>query len=226
MKRGMLSILPLAVGAALYGLAFGVLAAQAGFPWWGVGLMSAGVHAGSSQIVAVDQFSAGSGLVGAVFAGAIMNLRYLGITASLAGILARLPPWRRLLALHLTSDENWALTMSERGKDPSIGAPFLLGAGSVMFVTWFASTAIGAQIGAVLPDLDAAGLGFAFTAAFIAMARSMAPRRIAAFLPWGMTFVLAIGLVSAGISRASAILVASLAGLALAALLRRYRRPA
>ncbi|MBK1625197.1 AzlC family ABC transporter permease [Afifella marina] len=226
MTRGMLSILPLAVGAALYGLAFGVLAAQAGFPWWGVGLMGAGVHAGSSQIVAVDQFSTGSGLVGAVFAGAIMNLRYLGITASLAGILAALPLWQRLVALHLTSDENWALTMSERRKDSGVGAAFLLGAGSVMFVTWSVSTAVGAQIGTLLPDLDAAGLGFAFTAAFIAMARSMAPRRISAFLPWGVTFGLAIGLMSAGMSRALAILAASLAGLALAALLRKSGRHA
>jgi hypothetical protein len=53
MKHGIIAILPLAAGAAVYGFAFGLLAAQVGFPWWGVALMSSLVHAGSSQIVAV-----------------------------------------------------------------------------------------------------------------------------------------------------------------------------
>ncbi len=39
MKHGALAILPLVLGAAVYGFAFGLLAAQVGFPWWGVGLM-------------------------------------------------------------------------------------------------------------------------------------------------------------------------------------------
>ena len=40
MKRGALAILPLALGASVYGMAFGLLAVQVGFPWWGVGIMS------------------------------------------------------------------------------------------------------------------------------------------------------------------------------------------
>lgn len=45
MKHGALAILPLAAAAAAYGFAFGILAAQVGFPWWGVALMSSLVHA-------------------------------------------------------------------------------------------------------------------------------------------------------------------------------------
>ena len=58
MKQGAVAILPLAIGVVIYGFAFGLLAAQIGFSWWSVGLMSVAVHAGSSQIVAVEQFSA------------------------------------------------------------------------------------------------------------------------------------------------------------------------
>ena len=54
-KRGAIAILPLALGASVYGLAFGFLAVQVGFPWWGVAIMSASTHAGSSQIIAVER---------------------------------------------------------------------------------------------------------------------------------------------------------------------------
>ena len=63
MKHGAIAILPLAAGAAVYGFAFGLLAAQVGFPWWGVALMSGIVHAGSSQIVAVEQFAGTSAVL-------------------------------------------------------------------------------------------------------------------------------------------------------------------
>lgn len=82
MKHGAVAILPLAAGAAIYGFAFGLLAAQVGFPWWGVTLMSGVVHAGSSQIVAVEQFAGTSAVVGAALAGAALNLRYMGSSAA------------------------------------------------------------------------------------------------------------------------------------------------
>lgn len=74
MKHGGISILLLAAGVAVYDFAFGLLAAQVGFPWWGVALMSSFVHAGSSQIVAVEQFAGTSAVIGAALAGAALNL--------------------------------------------------------------------------------------------------------------------------------------------------------
>ncbi|WP_199899603.1 AzlC family ABC transporter permease [Sneathiella glossodoripedis] len=164
----MITILPLAAGAAIYGFAFGLLAAQVGFPWWGVALMSSLVHAGSSQIVAVEQFAASPAVIGAALASAALNLRYIGIVASLSDILDGLPLRFKLLAIHITGDENWALTMSERAKNPTIGAPFLIGSGIVMISVWTLSTSFGAIVGSNLPNLEEFGLGFAFTAAFIA----------------------------------------------------------
>jgi predicted branched-subunit amino acid permease len=111
MKKGAVAILPLAMGVAIYGFAFGLLAAQIGFPWWGVGLMSAAVHAGSSQIVAVEQFSNSSAILGAALAGAALNLRYIGIIASLSEVLAGMSIGLKLLTIHITGDENWALNV-------------------------------------------------------------------------------------------------------------------
>ena len=87
MKQGFYGILPFAVGAAAYGFAFGILAAQSGYPWWGVALMSLTVHAGSSQIVAIERFGADGLVIGAAIAGIALNLRYLGIIASLSALL-------------------------------------------------------------------------------------------------------------------------------------------
>ncbi|MHC0052226.1 AzlC family ABC transporter permease [Actibacterium sp. D379-3] len=212
MKQGAIAILPLAVGAALYGFAFGLLAAQVGFPWWGVGLMSAAVHAGSSQIVAVEQFANSSALLGAALAGAALNLRYIGIVASLSEILEGLSFRAKLFAIHITGDENWALTMSERAKSDAVGSSFLIGSGLVMIGAWTASTASGALVGAALPDLERFGLGFAFAAAFIAMARGLWRGR-PNVVPWLCAFGGAALVVYAGLPKAYAIAAGALCGL-------------
>lgn len=220
MKHGAIAILPLALGAAIYGFAFGLLAAQIGFPWWGVGLMSTTVHAGSSQIVAVEQFASTQTVVGAALAGAALNLRYIGIVASLSDVLAGMSLKAKLLAIHITGDENWALTMAERAKSPDVGAAFLMGSGFVMITVWTASTTAGAVVGAVLPDLERFGLGFAFTAAFIAMARGLWRGRSQMF-PWMVAATATIAVVSLGLPKAYAIVAGTVFGLAMSLIMRR-----
>ena len=222
MKIGAVAILPLAMGAAVYGFAFGLLAAQVGFPWWGVGLMSALVHAGSSQIVAVEQFASTGDVLSAVFAGAALNLRYVGIVASLSEVLNGLSLRKKLVAIHMTGDENWALTMAERAKSPDVGAAFLLGSGMVMISVWITSTALGAVIGAALPNLERFGLGFAFTAAFIAMARGLWQGRSQA-LPWLVAAGATIAAISLGAPKAYGVVVGVLCGLSAIHLARRVK---
>lgn len=223
MKHGMIAILPLAAGAALYGFAFGLLAAQVGFPWWGVALMSSFVHAGSSQIVAVEQFAGSSAVLGAALAGAALNLRYIGIVASLSDMLSGLSLRMKLLTIHITGDENWALTMAERAKNPTIGAPFLIGSGLVMISVWTGSTTLGAIVGSALPNLEQFGLGFAFTAAFIAMARGLW-RGPSNLLPWLISFAVTIGFVLLGTPKAYAIVVGTACGIAAIYVIRNSRK--
>ncbi len=225
MKHGALTILPLAAGAAVYGFAFGLLAAQVGFPWWGIALMSGAVHAGSSQIVAVEQFAGTSAVIGAALAGAALNLRYIGIVASLSEVLSGLSFRMKLLVIHITGDENWALTMAERAKNPEIGAAFLIGSGLVMISVWTCSTALGALVGASLPNLEQFGLGFAFTAAFIAMARGLW-RGAANVLPWAVSFAITTYAVTLGVPKAYAIIAGTACGLIAAYMIRTRRRVA
>lgn len=221
MWLGARKIIPFGLGAAAYGFAFGVLAAQIGLPFWGVGLMSAATFAGSSQIVAVERFANSGAIAGAVVAGMALNLRYIGIVASLSGVLRETPFLKRLLAVHVTSDENWALTMAERARDPKVGDDFLIGSGLMLLVFWTVSTAAGALVGAGVPNLEAFGIGFAFTAAFIAMARGIWRGR-QDLLPYAVSFAVAVLLVLAEWQAAFAILGGAGMGVATATIRRRF----
>lgn len=212
MWKGAIGILPLASGAAAYGFAFGVVAAQLGFPWWGVGLMSGLVHAGSSQMIAVERFGSDSLVIGAVMAGAALNLRYLGIVASLSEVLREASWPLRLFAIHVTGDENWALTMATRNRDNATGHRFLVGSGLMMISMWTFSTAIGARIGQSVPNLASYGIGFAFTAAFVAMSFSLY-RGSSDRLPFLVSFAVTLFVSRLGLDSAFAILLGALTGI-------------
>ena len=110
--RGAADISPLAIGVAIYGLAFGLLAAQASLSALQVGVMGGIVFAGGSQIVAAERLVAGAGAIAALIAGVALNLRLLLVTASVRDIYAGRPVWQILLGAHLASDENWALLVT------------------------------------------------------------------------------------------------------------------
>ena len=220
MRRGMVAILPLALGVATYGFAFGVLASEAAFSPFAIGTMGVVVFAGSSQIAAVDQFLSSGTVIGAALAGAALNLRYIGIAASMTPVLKELRWPTRLLALQYATDENFGLTLAERAKDPSVGGYFLLGSGLTIMVFWVTSTVAGALIGQAVPDLDRFGIGFAFTAAFIAMARAMWPGR-QALIPWIATFAITIALVKLGLATAAALIIGAISGVAIDFLVNR-----
>lgn len=207
--QGLQDIAPLALGVAIYGMAFGVLAARAGMDGLGTGVMGAIVFAGSSQIIAVERLSAGAGAAAAVAAGLALNLRLLLITASLRTELAGRPWWQILLGVHLSSDENWALmhaTRARRAREAEaaergetrrsdrvdVGYWYFIGGGAGLMAVWVGSTVLGVSVALGVPDPQAYGLDFAFTAAFIAILRSLW-RGLADLLPW-------IGAVAATVS--------------------------
>jgi predicted branched-subunit amino acid permease len=169
MRQGFIDILPLSVGTAAYGLAFGFLAAEAHMDGLTTGLMGATVFAGSSQIVGVERLIAGSGAVAALIAGVVLNLRLLLITASLRELLGGRPFWQIALGVHLSADENWALMNRARRAGKDVGYFYLVGGGVSQMLFWLGSTVAGALFASMVVDPRALGLDFAFTAAFIAI---------------------------------------------------------
>lgn len=213
MREGFIKVLPLAFGVAVYGLAFGVLAAGAGLHPFEVLAMGTLVFAGSSQIVAVASFATDASVATAVVAGLLLNLRYLAIGATLGPVLANDPRAVRLLGVHLAADENWALTMAQPPARRT-GA-FLIGAGLAVMLAWAGSSAFGAWLGASLGNLERYGLGFAFTAAFIALARGLWRGR-RTLVPWLVAGFATATLVRLGASGPLATLVGAMAGASVA----------
>lgn len=192
-RRGARDIAPLAIGVAIYGAAFGLLAAQAGMDGLQTGLMGTLVFAGSSQIVAAERLVSGAGAVAALLAGLALNLRMLLMTASLRMELAGRPWWQVALGVHLTSDENWALMHATRAKGQDVGYWYLVGGGVLLMAVWVMATVLGVRFAMVLPEPRTIGMDFAFTAAFIAILRNLW-RGLADALPWLVAVLVAAGM--------------------------------
>ncbi len=220
---GVRDIVPLAIGVAIYGLAFGLLAAQAGFDTLQVGVMGSVVFAGGAQIVAAQQLvaGAGAGAVAAVVAGLALNLRLLLVTASIRDVYAGRPWWQIALGAHLTTDENWALMLAQRARGNAVGYWYLAGGGACLVLVWCVATVTGVVFARAIPDPKSLGMDFAFTAAFIAIARSLW-KGYGDLAPWLTSIVTVAALVRvAGVAPSWALVAGGVAGAAAAGALRR-----
>jgi 4-azaleucine resistance transporter AzlC len=217
---GAREILPLAVGVAIYGLAYGLLAAQARFDTLQVGVMGVLVFAGGSQIVAAQQLVAGAGPVAAVVAGLALNLRLMLVTASVRDIYAGRTWWQVAAGAHLATDENWALMLARRAKGRDVGYAYLVGGGVCLVLVWCVATVAGVNFARAIPEPKALGMDFAFTAAFIAIGRSLW-RSHRDLMPWLTAVVaVAVSVRLAGLQPSWALVIGGIAGAAMAGALR------
>jgi len=105
--------LPVAFSGAAYGVAFGILARQAGLSWLETILMSALVNAGGSQFVVLGMWLQPLPTVTIALATLIINLRHLLMGASLSPWISKLSTGKVYGLAFFISDESWALTIRE-----------------------------------------------------------------------------------------------------------------
>ncbi|EGB13673.1 AzlC family protein [Pseudodesulfovibrio mercurii] len=167
-RQGALRTLPVALSVFAYGLVYGLLTRQAGLTMGEAALSSGLIFAGSSQFVALDMWSHPLPITALIFTTFIVNLRHVLMSASLTPWMRGLPPRTTLPLLFLLVDESWAMTYGavSRGKS-DLG--FLLGSGLLIWAAWMGATITGRLAGAVIPDPEAFGLDFAFTAVFLSL---------------------------------------------------------
>jgi 4-azaleucine resistance transporter AzlC len=189
-RAGFLTCVPVALGVAGYGIAFGVLAAQAGLSLAEVALMSATVLAGASQIIAVELWADPIPVATIVVAVFAVNLRYSLMGAALRPWFGHLSASRAFGSLFFMADENWALTMRELTSGSRRGA-FLLGSGLAIWVFWVVSSVLGVAVGGVIEDPARFGLDFVLVATFVALAVELWDGASTA-LPWAVALVTAL----------------------------------
>ncbi len=162
---GVRAAAPIGVAAFAFGVSFGVLARSAGMGRVAPVVMSLTTFAGSAQFAAASILGAGGGLLTAIVAAVLLNLRYGPIGLSVAPYLEG-PAWWRALTAQLVVDESWAIAQRDDGR---FDRRLLVGAGLLLFVCWNTGTAAGVLAGDLVADPESLGLDAAFPALFLAL---------------------------------------------------------
>ncbi len=170
---GIKAQLPILLGTTPFGMIYGIAAIEAGLsPIQALG-MSMIVFAGSSQFVAVQLFKANALGIVIVLTTAVVNLRHMLYSASIAPYVRHLSrPWKYALAFLLT-DEAYAVSITNyRTASPEATQTtnkhwFTLGAGLTLWVSWQISTIVGVALGASVPAIWS--LDFTLALTFIAL---------------------------------------------------------
>lgn len=194
--NGVRAEFPLLIGVFPFGMIYGALALDAGLSALASQLMSSIVFAGSSQFITAQLVKdAAPGFV-IILTIAVVNLRHMLYSASLAPYLKNLSLKWKVVLSYLLTDEAYApsiLKYEAEGTKP-FSHWFLLGAGFSLWFTWQVSTALGVFLGAEIPD--DLPLDFALPITFIAMVVPVLKRMpmVAAALSAGVTALLAYDL--------------------------------
>ncbi len=217
---GVRSLLPMHLGVAPFGVIYGVVAIQSGIPPLAAVAMSTIVFAGSAQFLLAQLVAGGAPFLLATGAVGLVNLRHALYSASVAPLLAKLPPRWKVLLAYLLTDEAYAAAIPHLS-DPRHAACahwILLGSGFALWAGWQLATLAGVLVGAQLPaDL---GLDFALPLTFIAIVVPMLTDRvrIAAALSSGT-----VAVALASLPWKLGLFVAALAGLCVGWLILRWR---
>jgi 4-azaleucine resistance transporter AzlC len=193
---GVQAELPLLIGVFPFGMIYGAAALRVGLSKAEAQMMSSIVFAGSSQLIATQLISEMAPAFVILLTIAVVNLRHVLYSASLAPYLAELSTRWKVLLSYLLTDEAYAPTIlkyENEGVRP-FSHWFLFGAGLALWSTWQVSTAVGIFIGGAIPK--SWSLDFALPLTFIAMVVPALKGRpyIAAALSAGVTALVAYSL--------------------------------
>ncbi|MDK1028118.1 MAG: AzlC family ABC transporter permease [Anaerolineae bacterium] len=205
---GVRAELPILIGVIPFGLIYGVLALNAGISSVPAQLMSSIIFAGSAQFITAQLVRDTVPGIVIVLTIAIVNLRHMLYSASVAPYVRALPMRWKILLSYLLTDEAYAVTiLNYEREDPKESSHwFFLGAGLMLWTAWQISTAAGILLGATLPE--SWPLDFALPITFIALIIPTLRDRpaIAASLSAGVVALLVydmpykLGLIAAGLS--------------------------
>jgi 4-azaleucine resistance transporter AzlC len=166
-REGAKAAWPICLGYFPIGLALGVLAQQAGLPWWAMLLMSVMVFAGSAQFICVAMLAAAASTPAIILTTFVVNLRHVLMSSALAVYLSGVS--RRFLALYSygVTDESFAVNMT-RFRDGGWDRWRALLVNQLANAVWIIATVSGVLVGQFVPQ-GAFGIDYALTGMFICL---------------------------------------------------------
>jgi 4-azaleucine resistance transporter AzlC len=150
---GCRAFVPMLMSIVPFGMVCGAAAISAGLTPWQAVAMSWLVFAGSAQIAATQLFANGAPLVVIIATAAIVNLRFMMYSASLAPYFRPLKGYWKALFAYLITDQAYALSIvrymkENEGKDLHW---FYCGLASAIWACWQVATIIGILVGSLVP---------------------------------------------------------------------------
>ena len=164
---GMRAGVPVIFGFIPVGIAFAILARGAGMSVLETCLMSLGVFAGASQIMAAGMWAEGAAVVAIIFATFILNLRHIIMSTCVVNRMKHVPAWMRAIGAFGVTDESFAIFSSV--DDGRATPAFYFGLVTVTYSSWNVGTLIGALGADLWPDVLSLSFGVALYAMFIAI---------------------------------------------------------
>lgn len=166
--RGLRLGLPIFLGYAPIGMAFGILATGLGFSPLQATICSGTALSGAGQFIALSLIQSGATVPAVIAATTVVNLRYTLFGAALSPHLGGMSGAEQALVAYHVTDETFAVNIDDhlRGR-----ADFwsMNGVGLIGWAGWVGGTALGALAAGLIGDPTSWGVQFAMPAMFTAL---------------------------------------------------------
>jgi 4-azaleucine resistance transporter AzlC len=167
-RRGVGLGMPVFLGYVPIGAAFGIVATSAGFTVAQTAACSAFVFAGAGQFIAVNLMTAGAGLTGVLFATAVLNLRHVLFSATLAPYMRSTPRRMQFPLAITTTDETFGVNVTDL-RAGTADEWSMLGVNLTSWSGWLLGSTLGAVATSLIGDPSRWGVQFAMPAMFTAL---------------------------------------------------------
>ena len=159
--------IPIIIGFIPIGIAFAIMARQAGFTVLQTTGMSVMVFAGASQMMAAGMIAQSAGILVIILATFILNLRHIIMSTCVFNRMEKTHPLARLLTAFGVTDETFAVFTTTDKKNCTVF--FFAGLVIAAYSSWIFGTFIGALASDFLPTIVSASLGIGLYAMFIGL---------------------------------------------------------
>lgn len=166
--QGVKDVSPLILGILPFALISGAVSVAAGLSGWEAMGMALIIFAGAAQLATVQLLEAGAAWPVVVLTAAVINLRFLMYSASIAPHFQTLSlRWKGLIG-YLLTDQAYALPIVrfQKGNVPQKHV-YYLGVAATLWLVWQAGTLAGIVLGAQIPP--AWSLDFSIPLMFLAL---------------------------------------------------------
>ena len=159
--------IPVVLGFIPVGIAYAIMAREAGLGILQTSMLSLTVFAGASQMMAVGMYAQGAGVLAIVLATFIINLRHIIMSTCVFNRMQSGNIATRLSLSFGVTDESFAIFTTERVENCT--PAFFLGLILSTWGAWNVGTLIGAVLSDLLPTILTAALGISLYAMFLSL---------------------------------------------------------